>query len=198
MTNVIDRIKAFITTIDGLNAQVGAVVNSLVQKNIEDYLDTLADVSPEEEARMYGRTLRQSDVTDNKKFRDRLNAFKDVNKDIKQKTGNDVIDLETLQNPLRTALVDDSILQLYKLANEIALLIKNGKIDGPALGIIVEKAVDSAIRDASIPEIQDMLSQLVTRVEDIYYENFKKEIDPEIDKYISTVIDGVISGRGTT
>lgn len=147
---------------------------------------------------MYGRTLRQSDVTDNKKFRDRLNAFKDVNKDIKQKTGNDVIDLETLQNPLRTALVDDSILQLYKLANEIALLIKNGKIDGPALGIIVEKAVDSAIRDASIPEIQDMLSQLVTRVEDIYYENFKKEIDPEIDKYISTVIDGVISGRGTT
>jgi hypothetical protein len=195
--DLIDKIKSFVTTLEGLNSQVGQVINSLVQRNVEDYLDTLADISPEEEAKMYGRTLLQADITDNKKFRDRLNLFKDTNKEIKQTTGQPVLSLETLENPLKTALVDDSIIQLYKLANEIVLLVKDGKIDGPGLDVIVEKAVDSAVKDASMPEVKDMLSSLVDRVETVYYDTFMGELDPEIDKYITTLIDSVLSGKGT-
>jgi len=208
--DLIDQIKSFVTTLDNLNSQIGQVINSLVKRNVEDYLDTLNDISPEEEAKMYGRTLRQADVTDNKKFRDRLNSFKDTDKEIKQKTGQpvlslenlknpleDSLSLETLENPLKTALLDDSIIQLYKLANEIVLLIKDGKIDGPGLDVIVEKAVDSAVRDASMPEIKDMLSELVDRVQTLYFDKFMKDLDPEIDKYITTLIDSVLSGKGT-
>lgn len=192
---LLEKLKSFVTTLDGINLQVGQVINSLVQQNVEDYLDSLSNISPEEELRMYSRTLLQSDVTDNKKFRDRLNAFKQTNREIKQIDGQPVFSLDTLENPLKTALVDDSILQLYKLVNEIALLIKDGKIDGPGLDIIVEKAVNNATKTASMPEIQDMLTTLVARVEEVYYDNFMREVDPEIDKYISTLIDSVLSGR---
>lgn len=196
MTDLIQKIKQFIVTLDTVNDQLGQVIRGLVQKNVEDYLDTLADISPEEETRMYGRTLLQSDLTNNKNFRDRLNSYKDVNKEIKQITGDPVLTLDTLENPLKAALIDDSILQLYKLANEIVLFIKDGKIDGPRLDIVVERAVNVSTKDATLPEIKDMLEELVDRVQTIYYDNFQKELDPEVDKYISTLIDGVLSGKG--
>jgi hypothetical protein len=196
MTDLIQKIKQFIVTLDTVNDQLGQVIRGLVQKNVEDYLDTLADISPEEETRMYGRTLLQSDLTNNKNFRDRLNSYKDVNKEIKQITGDPVLTLDTLENPLKAALIDDSILQLYKLANEIVLFIKDGKIDGPRLDILVERAVNMSTKDATLPEIKDMLEELVDRVQTIYYDNFQKELDPEVDKYISTLIDGVLSGKG--
>ncbi len=196
MTDLIQKIKQFIVTLDTVNDQLGQVIRGLVQKNVEDYLDTLADISPEEETRMYGRTLLQSDLTNNKNFRDRLNSYKDVNKEIKQITGDPVLTLDTLENPLKAALIDDSILQLYKLANEIVLFIKDGKIDGPRLDILVERAVNVSTKDATLPEIKDMLEELVDRVQTIYYDNFQKELDPEVDKYISTLIDGVLSGKG--
>jgi hypothetical protein len=196
MTDLIQTIKQFIVTLDTVNGQLGQVIRGLVQQNVEDYLDTLADISPEEETRMYGRTLLQSDLTTNKNFRDRLNSYKDVNKEIKQITGDPVLTLDTLENPLKAALIDDSILQLYKLANEIVLFIKDGKIDGPRLDILVERAVNVSTKDATLPEIKDMLEELVDRVQTIYYDNFQKELDPEVDKYISTLIDGVLSGKG--
>ena len=196
MTDLIQTIKQFIVTLDTVNGQLGQVIRGLVQQNVEDYLDTLADISPEEETRMYGRTLLQSDLTTNKNFRDRLNSYKDVNKEIKQITGDPVLTLDTLENPLKAALIDDSILQLYKLANEIVLFIKDGKIDGPRLDILVERAVNVSTKDATLPEIKDMLEELVDRVQTIYYDNFQKELDPEVDRYISTLIDGVLSGKG--
>jgi hypothetical protein len=196
MTDLIQTIKQFIVTLDTVNGQLGQVIRGLVQQNVEDYLDTLADISPEEETRMYGRTLLQSDLTTNKNFRDRLNSYKDVNKEIKQITGGPVLTLDTLENPLKAALIDDSILQLYKLANEIVLFIKDGKIDGPRLDILVERAVNVSTKDATLPEIKDMLEELVDRVQTIYYDNFQKELDPEVDKYIATLIDGVLSGKG--
>jgi hypothetical protein len=196
MTDLIQTIKQFIVTLDTVNGQLGQVIRGLVQQNVEDYLDTLADISPEEETRMYGRTLLQSDLTTNKNFRDRLNSYKDVNKEIKQITGDPVLTLDTLENPLKAALIDDSILQLYKLANEIVLFIKDGKIDGPRLDILVERAVNVSTKDATLPEIKDMLEELVDRVQTIYYDNFQKELDPEVDKYIATLIDGVLSGKG--
>jgi hypothetical protein len=196
MTDLIQTIKQFIVTLDTVNGQLGQVIRSLVQQNVEDYLDTLADISPEEETRMYGRTLLQSDLTTNKNFRDRLNSYKDVNKEIQQITGYPVLTLDTLENPLKAALIDDSILQLYKLANEIVLFIKDGKIDGPRIDILVERAVNVSTKDATLPEIKDMLEELVDRVQTIYYDNFQKELDPEVDKYIATLIDGVLSGKG--
>lgn len=196
MTDLIQTIKQFIVTLDTVNGQLGQVIRGLVQQNVEDYLDTLADISPEEETRMYGRTLLQSDLTTNKNFRDRLNSYKDVNKEIQQITGDPVLTLDTLENPLKAALIDDSILQLYKLANEIVLFIKDGKIDGPRLDILVERAVNVSTKDATLPEIKDMLAELVDRVQTIYYDNFQKELDPEVDKYISTLIDSVLSGKG--
>ena len=196
MTDLIQTIKQFIVTLDTVNGQLGQVIRSLVQQNVEDYLDTLADISPEEETRMYGRTLLQSDLTTNKNFRDRLNSYKDVNKEIQQITGYPVLTLDTLENPLKAALIDDSILQLYKLANEIVLFIKDGKIDGPRIDILVERAVNVSTKDATLPEIKDMLEELVNRVQTIYYDNFQKELEPEVDKYISTLIDSVLSGKG--
>lgn len=196
MTDLIQTIKQFIVTLDTVNGQLGQVIRGLVQQNVEDYLDTLADISPEEETRMYGRTLLQSDLTTNKNFRDRLNSYKNVNKEIQQITGDPVLTLDTLENPLKAALIDDSILQLYKLANEIVLFIKDGKIDGPRLDILVERAVNVSTKDATLPEIKDMLAELVDRVQTIYYDNFQKELDPEVDKYISTLIDSVLSGKG--
>jgi hypothetical protein len=76
------------------------------------------------------------------------------------------------------------------------LFIKDGKIDGPRLDILVERAVNVSTKDATLPEIKDMLEELVDRVQTIYYDNFQKELDPEVDKYISTLIDGVLSGKG--
>lgn len=198
MTNLLASMKEFATVLESVNTQLGQLIQSVVQQNVEDYLDTLNNLSPEEQTKMYNRTLLQADVTNNKKFRDRRNAYNQINQQIKQERDAPLLTLETLENPLKAALVDNSILQLFKIANEIALVIRDGKMDGPKLDQLVEKSVNIAIHESTLPEVRSMIDELVDRVQTVYFDDFFKKIDPEIDKYILTIVDSTLSGRTTT
>lgn len=198
MTNLLTSMKEFATVLESVNTQLGQLIQSVVQQNVEDYLDTLNNLSPEEQTKMYNRTLIQADVTNNKKFRDRRNTYNQINQQIKQERDAPLLTLETLENPLKAALVDNSILQLFKIANEIALVIRNGKMDGPKLDQLVEKSVNIAIHESTLPEVRSMIDELVDRVQTVYFDDFFKKIDPEIDKYILTIVDSTLSGRKTT
>jgi|NOAtaT_6_FD_contig_101_825067_length_2208_multi_2_in_0_out_0_3 hypothetical protein len=193
MTELVSFLKTSIQTYEQIPAKVGRLINALVKENVEVYLDSLQDISPEEELRMINRLSPQADVVENKKYRDRLNSFRVVNKEVKEKTGYFAVEVESLENPLKVALIDNSILQLYKMSNEIVEVIKSGKMDATSLDILVEKAVDNATKTATLPEVKDMLVDLIKLVESQYLVYVDSKLKPLTDKYIKTVVDEVIS-----
>jgi hypothetical protein len=193
MTELVSFLKTSIQTYEQIPAKVGRLINALVKENVEVYLDSLQDLSPEEELRMINRLSPQADVVENKKYRDRLNSFRVVNKEVKEKTGYFAVEVESLENPLKVALIDNSILQLYKMSNEIVEVIKSGKMDATSLDILVEKAVDNATKTATLPEVKDMLVDLIKLVESQYLVYVDSKLKPLTDKYIKTVVDEVIS-----
>jgi hypothetical protein len=170
-----------------LPKSISTIVRNTVVENVSNYLDTLKDVSDADELKMLDRKPRQSDLNENKQYRDRVNSFKDLNRQFKQETGQEVLDQDTLGVPLKTALIDDSILQLFKMANEIALLIKSGKIDGPSLTVLVEKAIDNVTRKATTHEIKDMMDQLVAQVEEKYKHLVLQDVQKEKEEYFKEV-----------
>jgi hypothetical protein len=170
-----------------LPKSISTIVRNTVVENVSNYLDTLKDVSDADELKMLDRKPRQSDLNENKQYRDRVNSFKDLNRQFKQETGQEVLDQDTLGVPLKTALIDDSILQLFKMANEIALLIKSGKIDGPSLTVLVEKAIDNVTRKTTTHEIKDMMDQLVAQVEEKYKHLVLQDVQKEKEEYFKEV-----------
>jgi hypothetical protein len=176
---------------ENLPKNISKIVRDTVVENVSDYLDTLNDVSEGEELKMLERKPRQSDLNTNKNYRDRVNSFKDLNRQVKQETGQEILDEESLGVPLKTALIDDSILQLYKMANEIALLIKSGKIDGPSLAILVEKAIDNVTKKASTHEVKDMLSELVAQVEVTYGKLIMQDLEKEKENFFKGIVASV-------
>jgi hypothetical protein len=176
---------------ENLPKNISKIVRDTVVENVSDYLDTLNDVSEGEELKMLERKPRQSDLNTNKNYRDRVNSFKDLNRQVKQETGQEILDEESLGVPLKTALIDDSILQLYKMANEIALLIKSGKIDGPSLAVLVEKAIDNVTKKASTHEVKDMLSELVAQVEVTYGKLIMQDLEKEKENFFKGIVASV-------
>jgi protoporphyrinogen oxidase len=193
MTELVSFLKTSIQTYEQIPTKIGRLINALVKENVEVYLDSLQDISPEEELRMINRLSPQADVVENKKYRDRLNSFRVVNKEVKEKTGQFAVEVESLENPLRVALIDNSILQLYKMSNEITEIIKDGKMDATSLSILVDKAVDNVTKTATLPEVKSMLIDLIKLVESQYLVYVDSKLEPLADKYIKTVVDGVIS-----
>lgn len=182
--DLIKKIEKYKNEYAEIPRHLGTIIESVVLQNVEDYLFSLNDVSPEEEIRMTDRYNRQSELSENKKFRDRLNSFKDLNRQVKQEAKIEVVHQDTIQNPLKAALIDDSILQLFKMANEISLIIKSGKIDGPSLRTIVEQAVDNSTKKATLSEVKGMLNELIEQVQ----QKFEKDVDAEISQSIDKVI----------
>lgn len=176
---------------ENLPKHISKMVRDTVVENVSNYLDTLNDVSEAEELKMLERKPRQSDLNTNKNYRDRVNAFKDLNRQVKQETGQEVLDQESLGVPLKTALIDDSILQLYKMANEIALLIKSGKIDGPSLTVLVEKAIDNVTKKTSTHEVKDMLSELIAQVEINYGKLIMQDLEKEKEIFFKGIAASV-------
>ena len=191
MSNLEKKLIFYKKQVEDLPKNISKMVRDTVVKNVTDYLDTLNNVSDAEELKMLERKPRQSDLNTNKNYRDRINSFKDLNRQVKQETGQEVLDQESLGVPLKTALIDDSILQLYKMANEIALLIKSGKIDGPSLNILVEKAVDNVTRKTSTHEVKDMLTELIAQVEVNYGRIIMQDIQKEKDEFFKSISKSV-------
>lgn len=171
---------------------LGTVVEQVVLKNVEDYLFSLNDVSPEEEARMTNRRNKQAEYTENKQFRDRISKFKDVNRQVKQETGVELVNEDAIQNPLRAALIDDSILQLYKMANEISLIIKSGKIDGPSLKVLVEQAVDNSTRKAHLSEVKGMMAELIEQVQLKFQQETDRELELSVNRAVSSELKKIV------
>jgi len=186
--NLIKKIQKYKNEYAQIPRHLGTIIEGVVLQNVEDYLFSLNDVSPEEEIRMTDRYNRQSELSENKKFRDRLNSFKDLNRQVKQEAKVEVVNQDTVQNPLKAALIDDSILQLFKMANEISLIIKSGKIDGPSLRTIVEQAVDNSTKKATLSEVKGMLNELIEQVQ----QKFEKDVDAEISQSINKAISAEI------
>lgn len=182
--DLIKKIEKYKNEYAEIPRHLGTIIEGVVLQNVEDYLFSLNDVSPEEEVRMTDRYNRQSELSENKKFRERLNSFKDLNRQVKQEAKVEVVHQDTIQNPLKAALIDDSILQLFKMANEISLIIKSGKIDGPSLRTIVEQAVDNSTKKATLSEVKGMLNELIEQVQ----QKFEKDVDAEISQSIDKVI----------
>jgi hypothetical protein len=182
--DVFKKIQMYKEQYQSIPANLGTMVQQVVLKNVEDYLFSLNDVSPEEESRMTNRRNKQSEYTENKKFRDRISKFKDLNREVKEETGTELVNQETVQNPLRAALIDDSILQLYKMANEISLIIKSGKIDGPSLKVLVEQAVDNATRTAHLSEVKGMMNELIDQVKLKFQQETDRELALLVDKLV--------------
>jgi hypothetical protein len=172
---------------ENLPKNISKIVRDTVVENVSDYLDTLNDVSEGEELKMLERKPRQSDLNTNKNYRDRVNSFKDLNRQVKQETGQEILDQESLGVPLKTALIDDSILQLYKMANEVALLIKSGKIDGPSLTVLVEKAIDNVTKKTSTHEVKGMLSELIAQVEVKYGKLIMQDLEKEKEEFFKSI-----------
>jgi len=187
--DLIKKIEKYKNEYISIPRHLGRLIENVVLQNVEDYLFSLNDVSPEEEARMTNRRNKQVEMSENKKFRDRLNSFKDLNQKIKQETGVEVVDQDTIQNPLKAALIDDSILQLYKMANEISLIIKSGKIDGPSLKVIVEQAVDNSTKKATLSEVKGMMSELVEQVQ----QKFQQTVDAELSRSVNQAVSSELS-----
>jgi hypothetical protein len=178
------KIQKYKSDYQAIPAHLGKIVENVVLQNVEEYLDSLNNISPEEEARMINRRNKQEEHTENKQFRERLNKFKDLNRQIKQDTGVELVNQDSIQNPLRAALIDDSILQLYKMANEISLIIKSGKIDGPDLKVLVEQAVDNSTRKSHLSEVKGMMAELVKQVQSKFAQTTEKEIIGAVDKAV--------------
>jgi hypothetical protein len=187
MTALQKKILFYTQQVRDLPKSIATMVRDTVVKNVSDYLDTLNDVSEAEELKMLERKPRQSDMNTNKRYRDRVNSFKDLNRQVKQETGQEILDQESLGVPLKTALIDDSILQLYKMANEISLLIKSGKIDGPSLNVLVEKAVDNVTRKTSTHEVKDMMNELVAQVEVNYGRLIMQDIEKDKEAFFNEI-----------
>lgn len=190
--NLIKKIQKYKNEYAQIPRHLGTIIEGVVLQNVEDYLFSLNDVSPEEEIRMTDRYNRQSELSENKKFRDRLNSFKDLNKQVKQEAKVEVVNQDTIQNPLKAALIDDSILQLFKMANEISLIIKSGKIDGPSLRAIVEQAVDNSTKKATLSEVKGMLNELIEQVQQKFEKGVDAEISQSINKAISAELKGLV------
>ena len=85
-----------------------------------------------------------------------------------------------------------SAVQLFKVANELSLTIKDGKMDAGSIDALVEKAVVKAFQEKDLPEVEDMFVQLIGKVQKDVFDSFERTLDSEIDKYLKTVVDRVI------
>lgn len=193
MSELISFLQESIRTYEEIPPKIGKLIRALVQENVEEYLDSLQDISPEEELRMINRLSPQADVVNNKKYRDRLNTFRVVNKEIKERTGYFAVEVESLENPLKVALIDNSILQLFKMSNEIVMMLKDDKMDASSMAILVDKAVTKAVILETLPEVKSTFVELITSVQDQYMVHVQSKLTPMTDKYIKTIVDGVIS-----
>lgn len=193
MSELVSFLQESIRTYEEIPPKIGKLIRALVQENVEEYLDSLQDISPEEELRMINRLSPQADVVNNKKYRDRLNTFRVVNKDIKERTGYFAVEVESLENPLKVALIDNSILQLFKMSNEIVTMLKDDKMDASSMAILVDKAVTKAVILETLPEVKSTFVELIKSVQDQYMAHVQAKLTPMTDKYIKTIVDGVIS-----
>lgn len=193
MSELISFLQESIRTYEEIPPKIGKLIRALVQENVEEYLDSLQDISPEEELRMINRLSPQADVVNNKKYRDRLNTFRVVNKEIKERTGYFAVEVESLENPLKVALIDNSILQLFKMSNEIVTMLKDDKMDASSMAILVDKAVTKAVILETLPEVKSTFVELIKSVQDQYMVHVQSKLTPMTDKYIKTIVDGVIS-----
>lgn len=193
MSELVSFLQESIRTYEEIPPKIGKLIRALVQENVEEYLDSLQDISPEEELRMINRLSPQADVVNNKKYRDRLNTFRVVNKEIKERTGYFAVEVESLENPLKVALIDNSILQLFKMSNEIVMMLKDDKMDASSMAILVDKAVTKAVILETLPEVKSTFVELITSVQDQYMVHVQSKLTPMTDKYIKTIVDGVIS-----
>lgn len=193
MSELVSFLQESIRTYEEIPPKIGKLIRALVQENVEEYLDSLQDISPEEELRMINRLSPQADVVNNKKYRDRLNTFRVVNKEIKERTGYFAVEVESLENPLKVALIDNSILQLFKMSNEIVTMLKDDKMDASSMEILVDKAVTKAVILETLPEVKSTFVELITSVQDQYMVHVQSKLTPMTDKYIKTIVDGVIS-----
>lgn len=196
MTDVVTDLREFVAFLQQGPTHLSKALEAVVIKNVEEYLDTLDNISPDEEIRILNRRGRVSDQSANVKYRERLIAFKTVNQDLKHRIGDEAVNQHVLQNPLRVALIDDSILQLFKMAAEISSLITAQKIDGPSLTYVAEKAVTQAITDEHLSEVRRQFSELtdivIQKAANAYFTRAK----PQIEAYVAkTVADSV--GRST-
>lgn len=192
MNQLSQEILEFAAFLEQAPNHLAKALQAVVFRNVEEYLDSLENISPEEEIRMLNRSGRQQEQTENRKYRERLNAFKTENRELRQKVGDDVVDEHVLQNPLRAALVDESILQLFQMGEEIGTLIKNQKIDGPSLTQLAERAVTRAIQDDHLPEVRRKLSELtqyvVERSAETYYKENRAKIETFVEKTVTASI----------
>lgn len=193
MSELVSFLQESIRTYEEIPPKIGKLIRALVQENVEEYLDSLQDISPEEELRMINRLSPQADVVNNKKYRDRLNTFRVVNKEIKERTGHFAVEVESLENPLKVALIDNSILQLFKMSNEIVTMLKDEKMDASSMAILVDKAVTKAVILETLPEVKDTFVELIKSVQNQYMNYVQAKLTPMTDKYIKTIVDGVIS-----
>lgn len=193
MSELVSFLQESIRTYEEIPPKIGKLIRALVQENVEEYLDSLQDISPEEELRMINRLSPQADVVNNKKYRDRLNTFRVVNKEIKERTGHFAVEVESLENPLKVALIDNSILQLFKMSNEIVTMLKDEKMDASSMAILVDKAVTKAVILETLPEVKDTFVELIKSVQNQYMNYVQARLTPMTDKYIKTIVDGVIS-----
>lgn len=193
MSELVSFLQESIRTYEEIPPKIGKLIRALVQENVEEYLDSLQDISPEEELRMINRLSPQADVVNNKKYRDRLNTFRVVNKEIKERTGYFAVEVESLENPLKVALIDNSILQLFKMSNEIVTMLKDDKMDASSMAILVDKAVTKAVILETLPEVKSTFVELIKSVQDQYMAHVQAKLTPMTDKYIKTIVDGVIS-----
>jgi hypothetical protein len=189
---LIKKIQRYKEEYNSIPKHLGKIVEHTVLKNVEEYLFSLNDVSPEEEIRMTDRRNKQSERSENKKFNDRLNTFKNINQQVKQDTGEELVDQDTVQNPLKAALIDDSILQLYKMSNEISLIIKSGKIDGPSLKAIIEQAVDNSTKKATLSEVKGMMKELVQQVQKKFQQLTDAELEASVKKVVNQQIGSIL------
>lgn len=187
MNQLSKEIYEFCAFLEQAPTHISNALQAVVFKNVEDYLDSLQDVSPEEEIRMLNRRARVQESS-HKLYRERLVAFKTENRELVQKTGDEVMNQHVFQNPLRVALIDESILQLFQMAEEISALIKSQKMDGPSLTVIAEKAVTLAIREDALPEVRRKLSELTTYVVERTAKEYHKSIQGRVDSYVHKVV----------
>lgn len=190
MTDVIKKIENHIELQKKIPNLIGKVIKGLVVRNVEEYFDKLNNVDLDEELRMLNRNPRARDSVDNNLYRERVSRFKVINYTVKEQTGLELID--TFENPLKVALIDNALLQLFKVANELSLTIKNNKMDAGSLDALVEKAVLKAFQEKGLPEVEDMFIQLIGKVQKDVFDSFERTLDSEIDKYLKTVVDRVI------
>jgi hypothetical protein len=190
MTDVIKEIQNHIELQKRIPNLIGRVIKNLVVRNVEEYFEKLNNVDLDEELRMLNRNPRAQDAVNNDIYRKRVSRFKVINYAVKEQTGLELVD--TFENPLKVALIDNALLQLFKVANELSLTIKNNKMDAGSLDALVEKAVHKAFQEKELPEVEDMFIQLITKVQNDVFDSFDRGLDSKIDKYLKTVVDRVI------